>query len=373
MKVIIGAGGKKQDGWVSTEQSELDLLNRDDFSKILNGESGYEAILLEHTLEHLTEPQLVTALKNCFDFLLPGARLRIAVPDGLHPDPNYIDYVKPGGFGAGAGDHKILFNYRLLSRLLRQAGFEVCLLEWWDESGIFHCNPWYEEDGNIERSAANDERNRDGKLNYTSLIVDAIKPDNRSGLIKAFAFVEKYDIHMLSPFNRKKTTAFYELARSAPPSGVIVELGSHHGIGTAALYYGSLDGNRCPVIALDAFSPMHGWIGEPYGPEDMAIWLHNMREENIEVDLYRMDALGALQEWKRGISLLLHDLGCKKRMPKDVMDWEEHVILGGTIAMRDIDDYSMGTEAAIKNLLSTGRWGNRKNWDAFITSMEKIK
>jgi predicted SAM-dependent methyltransferase len=102
--------------------------------------------------------------------------LRIAVPDGFHPDPDYIEYVRPGGTGAGADDHKVLYNYKLLSEQLRRAGFEVTLLEYWDENGDFHFRPWSSRDGYISRSRDHDERNQNGTLAYTSLIVDAIKP-----------------------------------------------------------------------------------------------------------------------------------------------------------------------------------------------------
>ena len=375
MKLIIGAGDRKQDGWISTEQNQLDLLKPEDFSRILNGAIGFESMVMEHVLEHLSEDDVLVALKNCYDNLSPNGRLRIAVPDGLHPDKDYIEYVRPGGTGAGADSHKMLFNYRMLGRMLRQVGFSVSYIEWWDESGNFNTRPWNEIDGYIERCLANDPRNNDGKPHYTSLIVDAVKgSDNtRPNLEKAFAFVEENDPHKVSPFNRKKTMTFYELARLAPKGGVIVELGSFHGVGTAALFYGSMDGNDCPVYAVDAYKSMRGWANEPYEPEDAKIWQSNMKNARINPTLVMKEASTASDEWNLPISLLVHDLGSKNRMPIDVLDWEEYVMVGGTIAMRDIDDYSMGTEQAVKNLLATGRWGKRRNWEAFITSMERIK
>jgi predicted SAM-dependent methyltransferase len=60
--------------------------------------------------------------------------------------------------------------------LLHEAGFRVRLLEWWDESGRFHREPWSVERGHIQRSAEHDKRNADGELHYTSLIVDGEKP-----------------------------------------------------------------------------------------------------------------------------------------------------------------------------------------------------
>jgi predicted SAM-dependent methyltransferase len=375
MKVIIGAGGKTQEGWISTERHQLDILYREDFERILNGELGFEAMLAEHCLEHIPVNRLPEAFQNCFDYLCVGGRFRIAVPDGLHIYKDYIDYVKPGGTGAGAQDHTILFTYETLGKYMMDAGFRVEFLEWWGDDGKFHTHPWNEADGYIERCLASDPRNKDGKPNYTSLIVDGFKDNDtlRPHLEDAYAFVEKNSVYKLSPFNRKKTRTFYELARLAPADGVIVELGAHHGIGTAALWYGTRDGHRCKVIAVDAYKDMKGWANEPYGPYDQRIWASNMEEAKIHPQLYRFDAHELSQNFSQPISLLVHDLGCKERMPQDVMDWEDHIILGGLLAMRDIDDYSMDTEEAVRRLLDTGRWGKRRNWEAFITSLERIK
>jgi predicted SAM-dependent methyltransferase len=374
MKLIIGAGGKTQSGWVSTEQGQLDFLVRDDFARVLGGAVGFECILSEHVLEHLSYDDVFTALKNCYDFLASNGRLRIAVPDGFHPDLDYIEYVRPGGSGAGADTHQMLFNYVLLKKIMETVGFRVELLEWWDENGQFHGRPWNELDGNIERCLASDPRNVDGEPHYTSLIVDGIKDtdESRPHLKNAFEFVERNDVYKVSPFNRKKTTTFYELARLAPAGGLIVELGSYHGIGTAALWYGAMDGNRCNVVSVDAYADMRGWANEPYTPNDMSIWKENMQVAKINPELRRGDSEKMAQSWKDPISLLVHDLGSKNRMPKDVIDWERHIIVGGSIALRDIDDYSMGTGKAISNLMYTGRWGNIRNWEAFITSIERI-
>ena len=375
MKLIIGAGGKKQDGWISTEQSQLDLFNREDFARVLMGAVGYECILMEHVLEHIPQKDMPTVIKNCFDFLSINGRLRIAVPDGYHPDKEYIDYVKPGGTGAGADSHTVLFNYLVLTNLMENAGFKTVPLEWWDEHNMFHASPWNEIDGNIERCLANDPRNRDGKPHYTSLIMDGIKENDleRPHLKDAFAFIEEKDVRKLSPFNRKKTTSFYELARLAPAGGVIIEIGAYHGMGTSALWYGARDGHRCEVIAIDPYEPNIGWAGEYYGPEDKLVWEENMKWAKIYPKLHVGWSEQVAKEWKKPVSLAMLDIPILGQMPKDVADWERHVIIGGLIALRDIDNFSMGTEKAISNLISTGNWGNRRNWDGFITSIERIK
>jgi predicted SAM-dependent methyltransferase len=99
--------------------------------------------------------------------------LRIAVPDGLHPDPAYIDWVKPNGTGPSAPAHKVLYNYRSILDCLESAGLTVTLLEYFDEFGVFHRRDWDPDGGLVRRSARFDPRNAGGTLHYTSLIVDA--------------------------------------------------------------------------------------------------------------------------------------------------------------------------------------------------------
>lgn len=86
-----------------------------------------------------------------------------------------LDYVKPGGFGSGSEDHRVLYNYAALRDLFVSAGFEVKLLEYWDERGQFHYLPWNPQDGLVHRSRDFDDRNRQNKLSYTSIILDAVK------------------------------------------------------------------------------------------------------------------------------------------------------------------------------------------------------
>ena len=174
-KIVIGAGGTTFPGWFATDRETLDVLKREDFLGHWKP-SSRATFLAEHVWEHLTVPDAAIAARNVFEFLRPDGRFRLAVPDGFHPDPAYIEYVRPGGTGAGADDHKILYTYRTMIEGLEQAGFKVVVLEHWDEHGKFHFVEWSKEDGYIDRSKRYDPRNQDGSLTYTSLIVDAFKP-----------------------------------------------------------------------------------------------------------------------------------------------------------------------------------------------------
>jgi len=175
VKVIIGSGYTHYKGWIHTDIDTFNILKKDNWDKYFKA-SSIDRLLAEHVWEHLTEQEAKLAFEHCFAYLKPGGALRIAIPDGFHPDPAYIDRVRPGGTGDGADDHKVLYNYKLLTEWLKAAGFEIQLLEYFDEEGNFQCQPWSSEQGYIKRSAENDARNAGGKLVYTSLIVDAVKP-----------------------------------------------------------------------------------------------------------------------------------------------------------------------------------------------------
>jgi predicted SAM-dependent methyltransferase len=160
--------------WFSSDIDLLNITRKKDWTRLLFF-SKLDNIMAEHVWEHLSDTDTILANKNCYNFLKKNGRIRLAVPDGFHIDKDYINYVRPGGNGAGADDHKILYNYRTMKEKLEHAGFHVELLEYWDENGKFHFIDWNDEAGRISRSRRYDERNQYGNLIYTSLIVDAVK------------------------------------------------------------------------------------------------------------------------------------------------------------------------------------------------------
>ena len=175
-RIVVGSGNVFDPGWIPTAIEYLNLINQKDWCRYFRPNS-IDAILAEHVWEHLTKEEGITGAKICFTFLKPGGYLRIAVPDGLHPDTNYIERVRVNGTGPGAKDHKVLYTYKTLRDIFSTAGFRVDLLEWFDENGKFHYNKWDRIDGTIHRSKRFDKRNENGKLNYTSIIIDAIKDE----------------------------------------------------------------------------------------------------------------------------------------------------------------------------------------------------
>jgi predicted SAM-dependent methyltransferase len=174
-KVIVGSNTDEYEGWVATNYPHLDITSKFDWFVLgINGK--IDNILAEHVWEHLTETDGLLAIKNCFKALKKGGRLRIAVPDGFHPNKEYINHVKVGGIGIGADDHKILYNYIILSSFLKKSGFSnIILVEYWNEHGEFKQENYSDDFGFIKRSFNHDKRNINSQPNYTSLIIDAIK------------------------------------------------------------------------------------------------------------------------------------------------------------------------------------------------------
>jgi predicted SAM-dependent methyltransferase len=177
LRIIVGAGGTGEEGWIPTEQSLVDLLQPNTWANFFD-EASVEAILAEHVWEHLTLANGQIAAETCFRFLKPGGYLRIAVPDGYHPSPDYIARVRPGGTGMGASDHQVLYNHHSFGHLFRTAGFDVRLIEYFDERGEFHTADWDVDKGLVRRSLLFDSRNQQQRYGYTSLFLDATKPAN---------------------------------------------------------------------------------------------------------------------------------------------------------------------------------------------------
>lgn len=174
VRIAIGPSGYFDEGCIPTDIEYLYVLNNAHWEKYFRI-NHIDAILVEHVWEHLTLEEGFIAAQFCYQYLKPGGYLRIAVPDGHNPCKNYIDQVKVEGIGEGEDDHKVLFNYVTLTNILEKAGFEVDLLEYFDFNGNFHFKDWDPDNGIIIRSRRFDDRNKNGNMKYSSLIIDALK------------------------------------------------------------------------------------------------------------------------------------------------------------------------------------------------------
>jgi predicted SAM-dependent methyltransferase len=178
-KVVIGAGGTTFAGWLSTDYPIVDFLNHTRIGAVFDDNSISE-VLAEHVFEHFTIPQAVIALQAMWCVMVDGGRVRIAVPDGAHPGAHFAEKM----FGAwaiekqdnGYPGHYTAWTEPQLTRVLKASGFGAVALEWWDAERQFHYRSWDPNQGGpVARTLHNDRRNRDGGLNYTSLLVDAFR------------------------------------------------------------------------------------------------------------------------------------------------------------------------------------------------------
>jgi len=174
VKIVIGASGEFDKGWTATDIEFLNILKPEDWERFFQPES-VEMMMAEHVWEHLSPDEALDGAINCFSYLKHGGHLRVAVPDGNHADPDYIEKVKPGGYGYGSDDHKVLYTIASISQLFEKAGFRVKGLEYFDTDHKFIDTEWSLNSGKIRRSKRFDPRNTNGAFNYSSLIIDAIK------------------------------------------------------------------------------------------------------------------------------------------------------------------------------------------------------
>ena len=102
VKIILGAALTSEEGWFSTNEQWLDITNSQHWERIFKGKTKIECAIAEHVFEHLTKKEMRIALQQIHNHLVLGGNLRIAVPDGNHPDPIYRKYTGINGIGADA-------------------------------------------------------------------------------------------------------------------------------------------------------------------------------------------------------------------------------------------------------------------------------
>ncbi len=71
LKVVVGAGGVFDEGWIPTEVEYLNLVNARHWEKYFRPNS-LDAILAEHVWEHLTAEEAVMAARHCYEYLKGG-------------------------------------------------------------------------------------------------------------------------------------------------------------------------------------------------------------------------------------------------------------------------------------------------------------
>lgn len=174
IKIIIGSGGTNYEGWIPTDLPHFDILEISNWEYFFKNQK-IDNLLAEHVLEHLVESDVNFVLTTARKYLKKGGRFRIAVPDGFHPSPEYLDYVGPTGKTGSLHGHLYLWDHESLSNAAKNAGFKVELLEYYKKDQEFEMNEYSFDHGFIGRSIKNNYINDEVK-NYSSLVLDLINP-----------------------------------------------------------------------------------------------------------------------------------------------------------------------------------------------------
>jgi len=179
IKLIIGAALTSQKGWYSTNEEWLDVSNPEHWKRLFKGKDNLKCVMAEHVFEHLTEKEMRIAIKLIHKYLYKNGHLRIAVPDGNHPNPEYRLNTGINGIGPDAADHKQFITYEFMKMTLENNGFECQIKEGYLDDGNLVESYLDNNLGFIMRSRRNFLFKKNSIKTFydsnTSLIVDATK------------------------------------------------------------------------------------------------------------------------------------------------------------------------------------------------------
>ena len=179
VKIILGAALTSQKGWFSSNEEWLDITNPIHWQRLFSKRRNLSNAVAEHVFEHLTEREMEKALFLIHKYLKKKGTLRIAVPDGNHPDSDYRKNTGIKGIGPDASDHKQFIKYEFIKEVLERKGYSCNLIEGFLFDGRLIQNKINNDFGYINRSRSNKKSMHQKDLYFkdenTSLIIDAIK------------------------------------------------------------------------------------------------------------------------------------------------------------------------------------------------------
>ena len=179
INIILGAALTNQKGWFSTNEDWLDISNEEHWNKLFKSKKRVKRVLAEHVFEHLTIDEMRNSLRLIFANMVNGGSLRIAVPDGNNPNPEYRKYCGVDGIGADASDHKQFLTYELLSKEVEKIGFNHTLIEGYLKNKELVSKSFDDTFGRVIRSRRNSinlsKKGWDFYDSNTSLIIDCFK------------------------------------------------------------------------------------------------------------------------------------------------------------------------------------------------------
>ena len=179
IKLIIGAALTSQKGWFSTNEEWLDVSNAEHWNRLFKRKCNLKCVMAEHVFEHLSVKEMDKAIKLIYQYLDNSGHLRIAVPDGNHPNQEYRLNTGINGIGPDASDHKQFITYEFIKMILEKNGFTCQIKEGYLSDGNLVRRDLDYKFGFIMRSRNNCLLKKNNiNIFYdsnTSLIVDATK------------------------------------------------------------------------------------------------------------------------------------------------------------------------------------------------------
>lgn len=141
MRLNIGAGGTKKDGFVSVDafNNKADIIKPADNTGF--GEESIDEIFSSHMLEHIDRSELIPTLKHWHKILKKGSRVVVLVPNAELYLIEWIEAANRGDYkhlqewgtrwimgweGKGVGMyHTNLFHPKTLELAFVEAGFDI--------------------------------------------------------------------------------------------------------------------------------------------------------------------------------------------------------------------------------------------------------
>ena len=136
VKLILGAALTSNKSWISTNEEWFDITNSHHWDRLFHKKKLIKRALAEHVFEHLTKEEMAIAFEFIYKHLTSKGTLRIAVPDGNNPNPEYIKNTGINGIGADASDHKQFIKYEYLKYELEKVGFKCFIREGYKSNGV---------------------------------------------------------------------------------------------------------------------------------------------------------------------------------------------------------------------------------------------
>lgn len=145
IRLELGAGGRKLDGWISVDQHHGADIRMNLLEPLPFPDASVSSVYSSHLLEHFDYADLVRLLSECYRVLDAGGEFSAAVPnariylDAYHDPESFapesyglyepafhyhapIDYVNYIAYMAG--HHRYMFDERNLTDILEKTGFQ---------------------------------------------------------------------------------------------------------------------------------------------------------------------------------------------------------------------------------------------------------